>query len=1233
MRNAVAPYPAQSAETSFALEALEARILLANAAPVLLTDLVDITLASNGAFTLPVNAFDADGDKLTFTATSSNPNFQINVPTGDTFAKMFFKDGDGQDMGYLLVQLFTSRTHSIPAAQRFIALSTYYIDPITMAMDIDGTPFYTDVPVHRIIDGFMFQSGDAANGNGTGDSPLPDLQASFDPFLSFANKGLLAMGKVSGNDDSSNSQFFITDGQFTSGDRQYMIFGQLIGSQDVMDAIMGTPVEDNGSNEISRPISIPLLDHVEILSATDVLAMQNNTLIITPVNKYAGSTIVTVTVSDGNGGTIIRQIELNAAGLDEVKPITMKPGTSTVVDLSVYDAAQVSNIYAWSGNINVSIVPLVAERQLLISAQPGFTGAVAINVAVEFEGIGQVVKTFYIGVGETNDPLLASGVVTEFGNTPMGVFASGNRLYLANGSSGVTIYDLSILNSPRLMGSFNTPGSARNIKVVGTTAYVADTYGGIIAYDVKDPMKVRLLAQWSQANTAILDFVIKGSYLFAAGYNKGFYSFDISKTSQIRKLDSYTADNRFGQGFTLTTMDVVLKGNYAFISDAAGAVFIMNIRNPRNVTMANPIFLPVNFNPWSIALSGNYLSVVSQNDNKLLVYDVSNPLRADMTPAGTLNNITGAWEVAAAGNKLYVSTASGVSIVDISAPAAPAVIDQIQGGAGQQVFITGLYAIISQDSNGAAIMCLDKIGTTTFKDSRPNTVTVKMAGIGQYRLITKSLAGGDLQLLDAINTTASSSLSISTYRNRTTKITDINTSTIGAMTARTSYLIGSMTTGAASSITFYGIVGGDIAIAQPANDDVRLVTLSLGRVTNGAVESLQAINTLSVRTWYDTDATVDVIQAPSIYSLISTSTFQADLDLAGGDAAAVRLNAARIGGTLGGAGRQIHWNVQGGVISVSLIGTVNGWALDCQNLTSLVARSVATGDVNVVQTAGAIRAYRWLGGSIEAASITSLRMTGAKRISGDLGADVNIVGNADQTNLTAATIAGRLTGGTWNVSGKTMTLSIGSVLQPWSGTFDDIDLIATKASMIMTSLEANSIRQMTVGKNLLGLVTLTQDVVDDDSSVLALGRLNVAGSMVDADIRTAGHIGIITTGRMISSSVIAGSNQQANELPGFLNDFTSEARIDVLAIKGLKGSTYAFENSNIAAAALGNISIMKADVRAGNNFGLAGGSLSSFTYRGSTGNYTWPNALPADEVWPETFTLFQVDMLVLQQPD
>jgi peptidyl-prolyl cis-trans isomerase B (cyclophilin B) len=101
--------------------------------------------------------------------------------------------------------------------------------------------FYDGVPFHRVIEGFMAQTGDPT-GTGSGGSDLPDLKAEFnaEPHV----RGTCSMARTSAP-HSANSQFFICFNDARFLDRQYTVWGKVTEGMDVVDQIKrGEPVRD-----------------------------------------------------------------------------------------------------------------------------------------------------------------------------------------------------------------------------------------------------------------------------------------------------------------------------------------------------------------------------------------------------------------------------------------------------------------------------------------------------------------------------------------------------------------------------------------------------------------------------------------------------------------------------------------------------------------------------------------------------------------------------------------------------------------------------------------------------------------------------------------------------------------------------------------------------------------------------------------------------------------------------
>jgi peptidylprolyl isomerase len=93
--------------------------------------------------------------------------------------------------------------------------------------------FYNGIIFHRVIEGFMAQSGDPT-GTGQGGSNLPDLKAEFNPMPHV--RGTVSMARAQ-SEDSANSQFFIVFYPRFNLDKNYTNFGRVIGNMAAVDAI------------------------------------------------------------------------------------------------------------------------------------------------------------------------------------------------------------------------------------------------------------------------------------------------------------------------------------------------------------------------------------------------------------------------------------------------------------------------------------------------------------------------------------------------------------------------------------------------------------------------------------------------------------------------------------------------------------------------------------------------------------------------------------------------------------------------------------------------------------------------------------------------------------------------------------------------------------------------------------------------------------------------------------
>jgi peptidylprolyl isomerase len=168
----------------------------------------------------------------------------------------------GLTLGLALGLAFGSASISraAPAAPAQDLQNTIYLDTkdgrITILLRPDLAPkhvaqiealtkrgFYNGLGFHRVIDGFMAQTGDPT-GTGTGKSDLPNIPAEFSA-ESF-KRGTIGMAR-SQDPDSANSQFFICFADASFLNHKYTVVGQVVSGMDVVDKIKKGAKEENGA--------------------------------------------------------------------------------------------------------------------------------------------------------------------------------------------------------------------------------------------------------------------------------------------------------------------------------------------------------------------------------------------------------------------------------------------------------------------------------------------------------------------------------------------------------------------------------------------------------------------------------------------------------------------------------------------------------------------------------------------------------------------------------------------------------------------------------------------------------------------------------------------------------------------------------------------------------------------------------------------------------------------------
>lgn len=192
------------------------------------------------------------------------------------------------------------------------------------------------------------------------------------------------------------------------------------------------------------------------------------------------------------------------------------------------------------------------------------------------------------------------------------VQVEGNYAYLADWEAGLKVLDVSFPDSPALVGVVLTDDAHLGIEVHGDHAYVADGAGGLRIYDVSEP--------WSPDITAIVDVgagsrvTVSGEHAYLAAQALGVLVFDVSDPEAPVQVGSYDTPG--------AASDVVVAGNLAYVADNDGGLQILDVTDPANPTLTGALVL--SGETRGLMVDGD-IAYLASGPNDLRIIDVTDP--------------------------------------------------------------------------------------------------------------------------------------------------------------------------------------------------------------------------------------------------------------------------------------------------------------------------------------------------------------------------------------------------------------------------------------------------------------------------------------------------------------------------------------------------------------------------------------------------------------------------------
>ncbi|MDO8055730.1 MAG: hypothetical protein Q6361_02610, partial [Candidatus Hermodarchaeota archaeon] len=244
-------------------------------------------------------------------------------------------------------------------------------------------------------------------------------------------------------------------------------------------------------------------------------------------------------------------------------------------------------------------------------------------------------------------------------NTPgiaTDVVIDGDICYVADGSSGVQVIDISDLSAISIIGSYDTPGNAIDLELQGNTLVVADQTSGTWLLDVSTPSNPLGVAYISI--TPVWDVSIQDGILaVAAGTSIYLYSLGVIDNDYLYSTYS-----------TYDAIDVKVQGAIAYIAAGTDGLVVLNVSDPASPVLLDRVWYGASIDYTSVDVQGTNVFVINRGSSYrgLHCFDVTDPSNVVYQD---YQGFTYPYDVEVAGDLAYVADGEwGLYLVNISDP-------------------------------------------------------------------------------------------------------------------------------------------------------------------------------------------------------------------------------------------------------------------------------------------------------------------------------------------------------------------------------------------------------------------------------------------------------------------------------------------------------------------------------------------------------------------------------------
>jgi hypothetical protein len=345
-------------------------------------------------------------------------------------------------------------------------------------------------------------------------------------------------------------------------------------------------------------------------------------------------------------------------------------------------------------NTRVSMTLDVGNKKAIIGSveTPGNACAVTVagNTAYVADGSGGLQV---IDISNPASPQVIGAVDTP--DSAYGITVVGSTAYVADRNSGLQVIDISNPASPQIIGAVDTPSKAEGVTVVGSTAYVADGISGLQVIDITNPATPQIIGSLDTPGSASGVTVVGSTAYVADGYSGGLQVIDISNPASPQVIGAVDTP---GYAYGITVVD-----STAYVADGSGGLQVIDINTPASPQIIGSVDTPDFAKGVTVVGSTAYVAGFSSG---LQIIDISTPASPQIV--GSVETPDYAQGVTVISSTAYVADySSGLQVIDISNPASPQIIGSVDTpGSANGVIMVGNTAYVA-DGSGGGLQVID----------------------------------------------------------------------------------------------------------------------------------------------------------------------------------------------------------------------------------------------------------------------------------------------------------------------------------------------------------------------------------------------------------------------------------------------------------------------------------------------------------------------------------------------